>query len=87
MSVSRWEWCRKLQSERGFKIYQTNLNAKGRWRNSVLVQLCIQVKRLTIPDQIHTTVLSAFEFPASRKTFHKVGSSSLEEMKDVRFEC
>ena len=32
-------------------------------------------------------VPSAFEFPASRNTFHELGSSSLEEMKDVRFGC
>ena len=47
------------------------------------MQLCIQVKRRTIPDRIHTTVPSAFEFPASRKTFQELESSSLEEMKDV----
>ena len=45
------------------------------------MQLCTQVKRRTIPDRIHTTVPSAFEFPASRKTFHELGSSSLDEMK------
>ena len=37
--------------------------------------------------RIHTTVPSAFEFPASRKTFHELGSSSFEEMKDVGFGC
>ena len=62
------ECCRRFQSERGFKIHQAKLIAKGRWRNSVLVQLCIQVKRRTIPDRIHTTVPSAFEFPASERT-------------------
>ena len=36
----------------------------------------------TGPDSYHT-----FEFPASRKTFHELGSSSLEEVKDVRFGC
>ena len=87
MSVSRWECCRRLQSERELKIHQAKLNAKERWRNSVLVQLCIQVKRRTIPDRINTTVPSAFECPASRKTFHELGSSSLEEMKDVQFDC
>ena len=55
-------------------------NARGRWRNSVLMQLCIQVKRRTIPDRFHTTVPSAFEFPASRKTLHELESSSLEVM-------
>ena len=85
MSSRRCECGRKLQTERGLKIYQAKLNAKGRWRNGVLVQLCIQVKRRTIPDRFHTTVPSAFEFPASRKTFHQLGSSSLEEMKDMRF--
>ena len=75
MSVSRWECCRRLQPERGLKIHQGKLNAKGRWRNIVLVQLCIQVKRRMIPDRVHTTVPSAFEFPASRKTFHELGSS------------
>ena len=68
-------------SLRGDKIHQAKLNAKGRWRNSVLVQLCTQVKRRTVPDRVHTTVPSAFEFPASRKTFHELGSSSLDEMK------
>ena len=66
VSVSRWECCRRLQSERGLKIHQAKVNANGRWRNSVLVQLCFQVKRRTIPDRIHSTVPSAFEFPASR---------------------
>ena len=33
-------------------------NARGRWRNNVLMQLCIQVKRRTIPDRIHTAVRS-----------------------------
>ena len=37
-----------------------------------------------IPDRIHTIVPSVFEFPVSRKTFHELGSSSLEELKDVR---
>ena len=68
-------------SLRGDKIHQAKLNAKGKWRNSVLVQLCTQVKRRLVPDRIHTTVPSAFEFPASRKTFHELESSSLEEMK------
>ena len=33
-----------------------------------------------LPDRIHTTVPSEFEFPASRKTLHELESSSLEEM-------
>ena len=36
MSVSRCEFGRRLQSERGLKIHQAKLNAKGRWRNSVV---------------------------------------------------
>ena len=84
--MSRWECCRRLQSERGLKIHQAKLNANVGWR-IMLVQLCIHVKRRMIPDRIHPTVPSEFEFPASRKTFHELGSSSLEEMKDVRFGC
>ena len=44
------------------------------------MQMCIQVKRRTIPDRIPTTLPSAFEFPASRKTLHELESSSLEVM-------
>ena len=84
MWVSRCECGRRLQSEGGrLKIHQAELNAKGRVR----MQLCIQVKLRTIPDLIQTTVPSAFEFPARTEDFPRARIMFIEETKDVRLGC
>ena len=71
--VSKCKW-QIVSDWEGLKIHRANLKCEGGWRNSVPMQLCIKVKRRTMPDRIHTTVPSAFEFQISRKTLHELSS-------------
>ena len=63
---------------RSARIIKTNFKWRGGGETAFWCSCAFKCR--TIPDRIHTTVPSAFEFPTSRKTLHELESSSIEVM-------